>query len=61
MRKNVLFVFLCLSLFWGGVFWILFNIKIGVLVGLIAGILGIFYYSIFTVGSRRKVEGRREK
>jgi len=61
MRKNVLFVFLCLSLFWGGVFWILFNIKIGVLVGLIAGILGIFYYSIFAVGSRRKVEGRREK
>jgi len=28
---------------------------------LIAGILGIFYYSIFAVGSRRKVEGRREK
>jgi len=61
MKKNVLFVFLCLSLFWGGVSWVLFNTKVGVLVGLIAGILGIFYYSIFAVGSRRKVEGRREK
>jgi len=56
MRKNVLFVFLCLSLFWGGVFWILFNIKIGVLAGLIAGILGVFYYSIIVVGAWREKE-----
>jgi len=44
-------------LFWGGTCWILFNIKIGILVGLIAGFLGIFYYSIFAIG--KGVQERR--
>ena len=59
MRKNAIFVFLLLFLFWGGVFWILFNIKVGVLAGLIAGILGVVYYSIIVVSVPRSKSGRR--
>ncbi|MCD6283956.1 hypothetical protein J7J12_01735 [bacterium] len=53
MRRNILCVFLCYSLFWGGMCWILFSLKIGVVIGVIAGILGVFYYSIIVVSVHR--------
>jgi len=59
MRKNVLFVFLCLSFFWGGLCWILFSLKIGIIAGFIAGILGVVYYSIIVVSVPRSKSGRR--
>ena len=56
MVKNVLVVFLFFSLFWGGMCWVLFTEKVGIVVGLIAGIVGIFYYSIIVGGT----EGERK-
>ncbi len=63
MRKNVLFVFLCLSLFWGGLCWILFSLKIGIIAGFIAGFLGVLYYPMLVVGAcsrSRKIKRKRE-
>jgi len=54
--KNAFFVFLFLVFFWGGMCAFLFSIKVGLIVGLLAGVLGVFYYSIIVVGAWREKE-----
>jgi len=46
MRKNAILAFLFFFSFWGGICWILFNIKVGILAGLTAGTLGMASFII---------------
>jgi len=59
MRKNVFFAFSAFSLFWGGMCWVLFSLKIGIMAGLIAGILGIVYYFIIVTSVPKNKSDRR--
>jgi len=57
--RNILFAFLCFFLFWGGICTILFNIKIGLIAGVGAGVLGIFYYLMLI--KARKLKSKEER
>ena len=56
---NVVFAFLFFSIFWGGICWILFSLKIGMVVGAMTGILGVIYYFLINVSMPKNKSGRR--